>query len=147
MFNLAIQIDHLKSRNKNKRYKACEELRSAPYLSLEAITALQQAKYDSDPRVAEAAGRALLAHSQVGAAPDMFPTPISDTGEERGVSKKIDPAPEQGIAQMYKSIRGWAFFFLLLGVISLFSFGGLDPIWGVVLIIIAILGSLPFRCC
>jgi hypothetical protein len=43
------------------------------------------------------------------------------------------------VLEMYKSIRSWAIFSLILGGLSVISIGKLDPGWGIVLIIIAIL--------
>lgn len=43
------------------------------------------------------------------------------------------------VEKMYKEFRAWAMLSLLLGGISIFSGSNLDPVWGVVMIIVAVL--------
>ena len=43
------------------------------------------------------------------------------------------------VHKMHKSIRSWAIVSLLLGGVSIFAGGVLDPVWGIVMIIVAIL--------
>ena len=55
-------ISKLQSPKAAARYEACEDLRVAKTLSVDANRALQTALYDPDPSVAEAAKRALEGH-------------------------------------------------------------------------------------
>jgi hypothetical protein len=57
-----MQLERLKSPNKDTRYEACEELRVAESIPQEAFTALELAANDEDALVADAARRALLIH-------------------------------------------------------------------------------------
>jgi predicted RNA-binding Zn-ribbon protein involved in translation (DUF1610 family) len=57
-----MQLERLKSPNKDTRYEACEELRVAESIPPEAIAALELAAKDEDALVADAARRALLTH-------------------------------------------------------------------------------------
>lgn len=59
------QLERLSSPDKNTRYDACEELRVTPSLRPEATAALELVSNDPDSGVADAARRALLAHSGV----------------------------------------------------------------------------------
>ncbi len=64
-----------------------------------------------------------------------------DADERSEVRKKLaSMLPERkDVVQMYKSIRSWATTSLVLGGLSVFAGGTLDPVWGVVMIIVAIL--------
>ena len=55
-------ISKVQSPKAAARYEACEDLRVAKSLSVDANRALQTALYDPDPSVAEAARRALEGH-------------------------------------------------------------------------------------
>jgi hypothetical protein len=55
-------ISKVQSPKSAARYEACEDLRVAKTLSVDANRALQTALYDPDPSVAEAAKRALEGH-------------------------------------------------------------------------------------
>jgi tetratricopeptide (TPR) repeat protein len=48
-------------------------------------------------------------------------------------------AVQKAIARMYERIRSWAITSLLWGGLSIFASGTLDPVWGIVMIVIAIL--------
>jgi uncharacterized membrane protein len=63
MVNTHHCLEMLKSKNPSKRCEACEELRVAPTLPLEAIGALRAAAADPDPVVADAARRAWILHA------------------------------------------------------------------------------------
>lgn len=87
------QIIRLTSQYRSIRYDACEQLRAAPNLPQEAVTALKQACGDSDPDVARAAYRALLAHKCWtdpipidGFMDKSLPGPLS----KRGIMDKLD---------------------------------------------------------
>lgn len=67
----------LKSENPSKRYEACEELRVAPTLPLEAIGALRAATADPDPLVADAARRAWILHADTPASSNPPQAPSS----------------------------------------------------------------------
>lgn len=58
--------------------------------------------------------------------------------EERELGAK-EPVPQVDVLQMYKSIRSWAVTSLVLGALSIFAGGTLDPVWGIVMIVIAVL--------
>jgi len=56
-------ITNLRSHRSSTRYEACEELRVAPVIPPEALSALRAMTNDPDPGVADAARRALATHS------------------------------------------------------------------------------------
>ena len=56
-------IKLLQSENSKERFDACEELRLSPSLPPEAIQALRAATRDANPKVAEAAQRAIMRHA------------------------------------------------------------------------------------
>ena len=93
MTDIAIQLDRLKSPNKNKRYDACEELRVASDLPSEAISALEAACDDPEPDVADAARRALQFHRPVETQSISMSEDSSHSAElefdEPGVGKKF----------------------------------------------------------
>ena len=43
------------------------------------------------------------------------------------------------VAQMYRNIRGWAIASLILGSLSIVANGFFDPVWGILLVAVAIL--------
>ena len=49
------------------------------------------------------------------------------------------PAPSVNVLQMHKDLRSWAITSLVLGVLSIFASGTFDPVWGIMMIVIAIL--------
>ena len=53
----------LQSEYSTERYDACEKLRMSPSLPPEAIQALRSATSDANPKVAEAAQRAIMRHT------------------------------------------------------------------------------------
>jgi tetratricopeptide (TPR) repeat protein len=65
----------------------------------------------------------------------------TDPEDRSEVQKKLSSLlPERKeVVQMYNSIRSWALTSLVLGGLSLFAGGTLDPVWGIVLIVSAIL--------
>jgi hypothetical protein len=62
MDKISIQIERLKSPDRNTRYDACEELRVTSELSKPALDALEEATHDPDSEVADGATRALQVH-------------------------------------------------------------------------------------
>jgi len=62
MSDIGLQLERLKSPNRNMRREACEELGVAEVLPQQAFTALELAASDQDALVADAARRALLTH-------------------------------------------------------------------------------------
>lgn len=65
----------------------------------------------------------------------------STGSEERAEIRKELSAlmPERkDIVQMYKNIRAWTTTSLILGALSVFSGGTLDPVWGVMMVIVGI---------
>jgi uncharacterized membrane protein len=77
MVNAHHALEMLKSRNPSKRYEACEELRVAPTLPLEAVEALRAATADPDPVVADAARRAWILHANTPASSNPPQAPSS----------------------------------------------------------------------
>lgn len=63
MANIQKWINQLQSENPNKRYEACEELRVAPSIPEEAISALRKATKDPNQDVSDAAHRAIAIHT------------------------------------------------------------------------------------
>lgn len=137
MNSITLQLDQLRSPNKNKRYDACEQLRIAPRLSPDAISALEQASNDTDRDVADAARRALLVH-------------IRDGTDFTSNAYSVEAAPVQGGSvttdheAMLKEIRSWGFWSLGLGVMHLIGSGIFSAPWGLLLIIVG-LASFYFR--
>ncbi len=72
MDDIQIQLERLKSSDKNTRFDACEMLRVADSLTPEALDALRVATDDPDRLVAEAARDALSVHTQPPAAIPML---------------------------------------------------------------------------
>lgn len=138
MNSIAIQLDGLRSPNKNKRYEACEQLRVAPHLPQEAIRALEQVSDDLDPDVADAARRALLAHLQD---KTVFIGAPSRDAEEAPV-QSAGPATDYQV--MLKEIRSWGFWSLAWGVLHLIASGIFSAPWGLLLLVVGF-GSLYFR--
>ncbi len=62
--DINLQLQRLKSPNKNTRYDACEMMRVASSIPPEALDALREATADQDPLVAEAARDALRVHTE-----------------------------------------------------------------------------------
>jgi hypothetical protein len=60
----SLHLGQLTNGNQNQRYAACEELRVASAISQEAMNALEEASYDPDPLIADAAKRALATQEQ-----------------------------------------------------------------------------------
>ena len=65
----------------------------------------------------------------------------TDSDERSEIRKKLTSLlPERtDVIQMYKSIRGWAIYFLVGVGLLIFAGGRLDPVWGIVLIVSAVL--------
>lgn len=99
MVNTVRALDMLKSPKASKRYEACEELRVAASLSLEAINALKNATADPDPEVAEAAAKALALH----------------TSQTTEVS--LQPAPAQPPA-LPQVVHSWTRPFIIYGALA-----------------------------
>lgn len=46
---------------------------------------------------------------------------------------------KDSVSKMYKDMRSWATFSIVLGIISIFSFGTFDPAWGILMIVVGLL--------
>ena len=90
MTDIAIQLDRLKSPNKDKRYEAYEELRVASDLPPEAISALEAISNDLEPEVADVAHIALLV-SQQGEIPSISISADSEYSAELEVARLAEP--------------------------------------------------------
>jgi len=64
-----------------------------------------------------------------------------DSEERSEVREKlVSMFPERkDVVQMYKRIRSWAIYLLIVGGFSIFSGSTLDPVWGVLLMVVAVL--------
>ncbi len=67
-----------------------------------------------------------------------YSTNDNERSEAAKELNRLLPA-RKNVIQMYKGIRSWAIISLLIGGLSIFSGGTLDPVWGIALIIVAIL--------
>ena len=79
-------ITNLTSHRAGTRYDACEELRVAPAIPQEAMSALRAAANDPDPGVADAARRALAAHSPP-------PPPVLGRETQPAVPENLEAGP------------------------------------------------------
>ena len=70
---------------------------------------------------------------------DVQPFPGKEAGSAEFNNAEIEFPERKDVVQMYKSIRSWAIFSLVLGVISIFANRTLDPVWGVIMCLVALL--------
>jgi len=113
-------IDKLQSANSSARYDACEELRVAASIPAKALTALRAATKDKDPQVADAASRALAAHTATPAA-DPF---VSAYFKESNPGPPPDPAQaplDQREATLFKILYDGLHWFSVIGVFSIWA--------------------------
>jgi hypothetical protein len=136
MQDIVLQLDQLKSPNKDRRFDACEHLRIAASLPLEAIQALEQASHDLDVDVADAARRALLAHRE----------DESNLPESIRPLQVTNPLNDSLTSQtaMLKQIRSWGIWSLILGTAHILASGFFSASWGILLLMIG-LASFAFR--
>lgn len=138
MNSIVLNLERLKSPEWPVRFKACHELKDTPFLPDEAINALQEAINDPNPSVARAASSALKSHYQVDA-PLYLPTEKITQEISQLIMSEQELLQQDEILQMNNGIQTWAKINFGLGVISVFSYFNLDPVWGFVMIIVAIL--------
>lgn len=128
MVEVQKHLVQLQSEDPGQRFSACEELRLLPSLPDHAIEALHEKTSDQNYDVADAATRAIELHRPQ-ATPATLVIPSSD-GEI---------ARNEDVEKMYKSIRSWAIFSVILGGLSIVAGDIFNPVWGIVLITIGIL--------
>jgi hypothetical protein len=128
MVEVQKHLIQLQSADPGQRFSACEELRLLPSLPDHAIEALHEKTSDPNYDVADAATRAIELHRPQ-AAPATLVIPSSN-GEF---------ARNEDVEKMYKSIRSWAIFSVILGGLSIVAGDIFNPVWGIVLITIGIL--------
>ena len=119
------QLVLLRSDDHNKRYDACEELRILPSLPDFALEALREATQDPNNDVADAARRALDMH-----------TYESEVAQVETTSTDSFSHQAKDVANLYKSIRSWAIWLVIIGGTSMVAGETLDPVWGIMLIVV-----------